>query len=57
MNKQAKIGFWFFAVVVASLIIAFYIRDYKTAAILFFGYVIIRIILNFAKKENKYEYY
>lgn len=56
LNKNAKVSFIFILVCLASLFIWLYFKDIKTAAIIFFGYAGIRIIMNFTKKDKPIEY-
>lgn len=51
--KKAKIGKWFLIVTIAALVIGFYIKDWKMALGLFFGYALIRILMNFTKRGNR----
>ena len=57
MLKKAKISLIFIFVCIVSLVIWLYIKDPKIAAIVFFGYIVLRILLNFWKKEPKYDEY
>ena len=56
-NKKAMIGKWFAIVTGICLLVGVYIKDYKTALVIFFVYVIIRIILNFIFPKKQDEYY
>jgi hypothetical protein len=55
LNKKAKVNFWFIFILIISIGIWFYFKDFKTAAIVFFGYAVIRIIANFFKKNQEYQ--
>jgi hypothetical protein len=57
MNLKPKIGKWFVIVTAISLIIGFYIKDYKMALRIFFGYAALRILINFMKKDGPTDYY
>jgi hypothetical protein len=57
MNLKPKIGKWFVIVTAISLIIGFYIKDYKMALAIFFGYAGLRILLNFMKRDEPTDYY
>ena len=50
--KKANISPLFVLVCIASLVIWLYIKDAQIAAIVFFGYIALRILLNFWKKEE-----
>ena len=52
LKKKARIGKWFVIVTATSLVIGFYIKDYKLAFGLFFGYALIRILMNFTKRSG-----
>jgi hypothetical protein len=49
-DKIGRVSFVFLIVCFVSLVIAFKIKDYKTALIVFFGYIIIKIISNYIKQ-------
>jgi len=57
-NKRGRVSLLFLIVLALSLAFGFYIKDWGTAALLFFGYAIIKIVINFIKKgrrdENNY---
>lgn len=56
-NKKAKVSMMFIVVLIVSLGIWIYFKDFRTAALVFLGYAAIRIIANFLKREPKsYEY-
>jgi hypothetical protein len=57
-NKQAKISFWFIIICLISILIWWKFKDIMTAALIFFGYVGLRILMNFLKRDRKEnEYY
>jgi hypothetical protein len=56
-NKKGRVSVIFLIVLVLSLAFGFYIKDWVTAFILFFGYAIIKIVINLIKgrrDENNY---
>lgn len=56
MLKKAKVSFIFILVCLVSLGIWLYFKDIRTATIVFLGYIIIRIIGNFLKREQEEVY-
>ena len=55
-SKKAGISIWFVIVVIVCIVIWLKFKDTRTAALVFFGYVGFRILVNFLKK-GKVEYY
>ena len=56
-NKKGRVSLLFLIVLALSLAFGFYIKDWVTASILFFGYAIIKIVINLIKgrrDENSY---
>jgi len=50
---NAKVSFVFVLICLASIGIWIYFKDIRTAAIIFLGYAIIRILGNFFKREPR----
>ena len=59
LNLKSKIGKYFLIITLISLIVAFYIGDKKMGAVIFFGYALIKIALNYLKRDKRYgdDYY